>query len=77
MPEPYQGDLSVFQNVPLEQQMVNSIKQEPMECAIEQPPLKKIKQEVFLLNILNCKSKAEKCETDRIRFLNVAKQRRE
>uniref|UniRef100_A0A8D3DXE6 Transcriptional activator Myb n=1 Tax=Scophthalmus maximus TaxID=52904 RepID=A0A8D3DXE6_SCOMX len=32
-------------NVPLEQQMVNSIKQEPMECAIEQPPLKKIKQE--------------------------------
>uniref|UniRef100_A0A8D3DBN7 Transcriptional activator Myb n=1 Tax=Scophthalmus maximus TaxID=52904 RepID=A0A8D3DBN7_SCOMX len=46
-------------NVPLEQQMVNSIKQEPMECAIEQPPLKKIKQEVFLLNILNCKSKAE------------------
>ncbi|XP_070705648.1 transcriptional activator Myb isoform X2 [Pempheris klunzingeri] len=33
-------------NVPLEQQMVESIKQEPMECAIEQPPLKKIKQEV-------------------------------
>ncbi|KAM6915432.1 transcriptional activator Myb [Xenentodon cancila] len=30
----------------LEQQMVESIKQEPMECAIEQPPLKKIKQEV-------------------------------
>ncbi|XP_031726337.1 transcriptional activator Myb isoform X2 [Anarrhichthys ocellatus] len=30
----------------LEQQMVKSIKQEPMECAIEQPPLKKIKQEV-------------------------------
>lgn len=28
------------------QQMVESIKQEPMECAIEQPPLKKIKQEV-------------------------------
>eukprot|EP00066_Takifugu_rubripes_P021039 XP_011610305.1 PREDICTED: transcriptional activator Myb isoform X2 [Takifugu rubripes] len=27
-------------------QMVESIKQEPMECAIEQPPLKKIKQEV-------------------------------
>lgn len=26
--------------------MVNSIKQEPMECAIE-PPLKKIKQEVL------------------------------
>ncbi|XP_068433059.1 transcriptional activator Myb isoform X2 [Clinocottus analis] len=33
-------------NSPLEQQMVKSIKQEPMECAIEQPPLKKIKQEV-------------------------------
>ncbi|XP_044023984.1 transcriptional activator Myb isoform X2 [Siniperca chuatsi] len=33
-------------NAPLEQQMVESIKQEPMECAIEQPPLKKIKQEV-------------------------------
>ncbi|KAM9704137.1 transcriptional activator Myb isoform 1-T1 [Menidia menidia] len=30
----------------LEQQMIESIKQEPMECAIEQPPLKKIKQEV-------------------------------
>ncbi|XP_003971619.2 transcriptional activator Myb [Takifugu rubripes] len=30
----------------LVQQMVESIKQEPMECAIEQPPLKKIKQEV-------------------------------
>ncbi|XP_074541157.1 transcriptional activator Myb isoform X2 [Halichoeres trimaculatus] len=33
-------------NTPLQQQMVESIKQEPMECAIEQPPLKKIKQEV-------------------------------
>ncbi|XP_042245775.1 transcriptional activator Myb isoform X3 [Thunnus maccoyii] len=33
-------------NPPLDQQMVESIKQEPMECAIEQPPLKKIKQEV-------------------------------
>ncbi|CAJ1078211.1 transcriptional activator Myb isoform X2 [Xyrichtys novacula] len=33
-------------NTPMEQQMVESIKQEPMECAIEQPPLKKIKQEV-------------------------------
>ncbi|CAK6962221.1 LOW QUALITY PROTEIN: transcriptional activator Myb [Scomber scombrus] len=33
-------------NQPLDQQMVESIKQEPMECAIEQPPLKKIKQEV-------------------------------
>ncbi|XP_037541335.1 transcriptional activator Myb [Nematolebias whitei] len=30
----------------LEQQMAVSIKQEPMECAIDQPPLKKIKQEV-------------------------------
>lgn len=30
------------------QQMVESIKQEPMECAIEQPPLKKIKQEVSM-----------------------------
>ncbi|XP_061563040.1 transcriptional activator Myb isoform X2 [Cololabis saira] len=33
-------------NTTLEQQMVESIKQEPMECPIEQPPLKKIKQEV-------------------------------
>ncbi|XP_028253653.1 transcriptional activator Myb isoform X2 [Parambassis ranga] len=33
-------------NTTMEQQMVESIKQEPMECAIEQPPLKKIKQEV-------------------------------
>ncbi|XP_056284191.1 transcriptional activator Myb isoform X2 [Pseudoliparis swirei] len=33
-------------NSPLEQQMSKVIKQEPMECAIEQPPLKKIKQEV-------------------------------
>ncbi|XP_039981553.1 transcriptional activator Myb [Xiphias gladius] len=39
------GPLKIL-NTPLEQQMVNSIKQEPMECAIEQPPLKKIKQEV-------------------------------
>lgn len=30
-------------------QMVESIKQEQMECAIEQPPLKKIKQEVRVL----------------------------
>uniref|UniRef100_A0A3Q4BJY7 Transcriptional activator Myb n=1 Tax=Mola mola TaxID=94237 RepID=A0A3Q4BJY7_MOLML len=37
--------IRVFQNVTLPQQMVESIKQEPMECAIEQPPLKKIKQE--------------------------------
>lgn len=27
--------------------MVVSIKQEPMECAIDQPPMKKIKQEVL------------------------------
>lgn len=40
-------DFFFFQNSPLEQQMVDSIKQEPMECAIEQPPLKKIKQEVL------------------------------
>ncbi|XP_054618616.1 transcriptional activator Myb isoform X2 [Dunckerocampus dactyliophorus] len=33
-------------NAPLDQQRVDAIKQEPMECAIEQPPLKKIKQEV-------------------------------
>ncbi|KAF3849790.1 hypothetical protein F7725_019509 [Dissostichus mawsoni] len=32
-------------NSPSEQQMIDSIKQEPMECAIDQPPLKKIKQE--------------------------------
>lgn len=35
------------QNSPLEQHMIDSIKQEPMECAIDQPPLKKIKQEVL------------------------------
>lgn len=29
--------------------MVESIKQEQMECSIEQPPLKKIKQEVSVL----------------------------
>uniref|UniRef100_A0A7N6AXZ6 Transcriptional activator Myb n=1 Tax=Anabas testudineus TaxID=64144 RepID=A0A7N6AXZ6_ANATE len=33
-------------NASMEQQMVVSIKQEPVECTIEQPPLKKIKQEV-------------------------------
>nr|XP_057912702.1 transcriptional activator Myb isoform X2 [Doryrhamphus excisus] len=33
-------------NAPLDQQHVDTIKQEPMECAIEHPPLKKIKQEV-------------------------------
>lgn len=45
MQEAKYGPLKLL-NVPLEQQMVESIKQEPMECAIEQPPLKKIKQEV-------------------------------
>ena len=42
-----QGELCLFQNTTLEQQMIESIKQEPMECAIDQPPLKKIKQEVL------------------------------
>ncbi|XP_078130862.1 transcriptional activator Myb isoform X3 [Sander vitreus] len=45
MQEAKYGPLKIL-NSPLEQQMVQSIKQEPMECAIEQPPLKKIKQEV-------------------------------
>ncbi|XP_049446549.1 transcriptional activator Myb isoform X2 [Epinephelus fuscoguttatus] len=45
MQEAKYGPLKLL-NSPLEQQMVESIKQEPMECAIEQPPLKKIKQEV-------------------------------
>ncbi|KAI3364358.1 hypothetical protein L3Q82_011158, partial [Scortum barcoo] len=45
MQEAKYGPLKLL-NAPLEQQMVESIKQEPMECAIEQPPLKKIKQEV-------------------------------
>ncbi|XP_071335156.1 transcriptional activator Myb [Trachinotus anak] len=51
-PTPFRSALALQEpkykvlNTPLEQQMVNSIKQEPMECAIEQPPLKKIKQEV-------------------------------
>ncbi|GLD74933.1 transcriptional activator Myb isoform X2, partial [Lates japonicus] len=45
MQEAKYGPLKLL-NTPLEQQMVTSIKQEPMECAIEQPPLKKIKQEV-------------------------------
>uniref|UniRef100_A0A4W6EE74 Transcriptional activator Myb n=1 Tax=Lates calcarifer TaxID=8187 RepID=A0A4W6EE74_LATCA len=44
MQEAKYGPLKLL-NTPLEQQMVTSIKQEPMECAIEQPPLKKIKQE--------------------------------
>ncbi|XP_019751814.1 transcriptional activator Myb isoform X1 [Hippocampus comes] len=38
--------LPVSKPAPLDQQMVESIKQEPIECAIEHPPLKKIKQEV-------------------------------
>lgn len=37
----------VFQNTTLGQQMVGSIKQEPVEDAIKQPPFKKIKQEVL------------------------------
>ncbi|XP_034435206.1 transcriptional activator Myb isoform X1 [Hippoglossus hippoglossus] len=53
-PTPFRSALALHEakygplklNIPLEHQMVNSIKQEPMECAIEQPPLKKIKQEV-------------------------------
>uniref|UniRef100_A0A3B3TUG8 Transcriptional activator Myb n=1 Tax=Poecilia latipinna TaxID=48699 RepID=A0A3B3TUG8_9TELE len=39
------GSLKLQVSQTLEQQMVESIKQEPMECAIDQPPLKKIKQE--------------------------------
>lgn len=46
-PDVSPGDFCLFQNSHLEQQMVKSIKQEPMDCAIEQPPLKKIKQEVL------------------------------
>ncbi|KAK5603857.1 hypothetical protein CRENBAI_026624 [Crenichthys baileyi] len=50
-PTPFRSTLGLhgslkLQSTTLEQQMVESIKQEPMECAIEQPPLKKIKQEV-------------------------------
>ncbi|XP_021175282.2 transcriptional activator Myb isoform X2 [Fundulus heteroclitus] len=41
----FHGSLKL-QSSPLQQQMVESIKQEPVECAIDQPPLKKIKQEV-------------------------------
>lgn len=53
-PTPFRSSLALqeakygplkLQNTPLEQQMVESIKQEPMECSIDQPPLKKIKQE--------------------------------
>ncbi|XP_014885224.1 transcriptional activator Myb isoform X2 [Poecilia latipinna] len=50
-PTPFRSNLGLhgslkLQSQTLEQQMVESIKQEPMECAIDQPPLKKIKQEV-------------------------------
>ncbi|XP_047243213.1 transcriptional activator Myb isoform X1 [Girardinichthys multiradiatus] len=50
-PTPFRSTLGLhgslkLHSTTLEQQMVESIKQEPMECAIEQPPLKKIKQEV-------------------------------
>ncbi|XP_015250001.1 PREDICTED: transcriptional activator Myb [Cyprinodon variegatus] len=50
-PTPFRSTLGLhgslkLQSTTLEQQMVESIKQEPMECAIDQPPLKKIKQEV-------------------------------
>lgn len=41
------GGLRCFQNTTLGQQMVGSIKQEPVEDAIKQPPFKKIKQEVL------------------------------
>ncbi|XP_008311497.1 transcriptional activator Myb isoform X1 [Cynoglossus semilaevis] len=36
----------LLKNIPVDQHMIHAIKQEPMECTIEQPPLKKIKQEV-------------------------------
>lgn len=42
------NSFALLQNLPLaQQQIAESIKQEPMECVIEQPPLKKIKQEVL------------------------------
>ncbi|XP_055005539.1 transcriptional activator Myb isoform X1 [Boleophthalmus pectinirostris] len=44
-PTPFRSSVAML-NSPLDQQMVDSIKQEPVECAIDQPPLKKIKQEV-------------------------------
>ncbi|KAK7906843.1 hypothetical protein WMY93_015455 [Mugilogobius chulae] len=44
-PTPFRSSVAIL-NSPLDQQMVDSIKQEPVECAIDQPPLKKIKQEV-------------------------------
>lgn len=50
-PTPFRSSLGLhtslrLQNTTLEQQIAESIKQEPMECPIDQPPLKKIKQEV-------------------------------
>lgn len=44
-PTPFRSTLAML-TTPLDQQIVDSIKQEPVECAIDQPPLKKIKQEV-------------------------------
>lgn len=44
-PTPFRSTLALL-TTPLDPQIVESIKQEPMECAIDQPPLKKIKQEV-------------------------------
>lgn len=42
------NSFDLLQNLPpAQQQIAESIKQEPMECVIEQPPLKKIKQEVL------------------------------
>ena len=50
-------NVGIFQNSPLVLEMAESIKQEPMECTIsaggsinEQPPMKKIKQEVLSLS---------------------------
>ncbi|CAL9692322.1 unnamed protein product [Knipowitschia caucasica] len=44
-PTPFRSTIAML-NSPLDQPLVDSIKQEPVECAIDQPPLKKIKQEV-------------------------------
>ncbi|XP_072297957.1 transcriptional activator Myb isoform X3 [Eucyclogobius newberryi] len=44
-PTPFRSSVGML-NSPLDQQMVDTIKQEPVESAIEQPPRKKIKQEV-------------------------------
>lgn len=56
----------------LVQQMVESIKQEPMECAIEQPPLKKIKQEVSTPQKQLRSSSADKGKMSRFFFLFLA-----